>query len=201
MAHNIVYGGSFSPVTWAHEEVIGLLLGLIYVDNVFVVPVGDFYEKKGLIPVKHRLNILKHLSHNDRVIISDIEAKANRQLKTYETLTKLQILYPDDNFSFVIGADNLEYINTWAQAELLLKNFKIFVLEREGYDVLDIIERCQLLRNYKNNITSIKTDIGVGISSTGVRELISKNASDEQILEFIDEETLNYIKENNLYKE
>lgn len=199
--YKVVYGGSFNPITLAHQEVIGLLLGLDYVYGVLVVPVGDNYDKKGLIKAEDRFNMLQHLSLDDKVIISDIEIKANRQLKTYETLTEIQKLYPNDKLAFVIGADNLECIDTWAQADLLLRNFKVFVLEREGYNIPQILDSCDLLRKYKYNIETIKTDIGVGISSTGVRNLIKKNVSNEEILNFIDSETLNYIKENNLYKE
>lgn len=198
--YKVVYGGSFNPLTFAHQEVVGLLLGLEYVDKVYIVPVGNYYDKSGLIDVEHRLNMLKHLAGNNRVIISDLEAMESRQLKTYETLTRFQELYPNDTFSFVVGADNLAYINTWEQADLLLQNFKIFVLERKGYDIPDIIKKSTLLSKYKNNIETIRTDIGIGISSTKVRELIKKNTSEDEILEFIDIKTFNYIKENNLYK-
>lgn len=191
-----VFGGSFNPPTIAHIEIIRKIADIDYIDKVIVIPVGDFYNKKDLAPANHRLNMLKHIE-DDNITVSDIEIKASYQYKTYETLAKLQELYPDDTLSFVVGADNLEEINTWVKAEELLKNFKIFVLERKGYSVDNIIKNCSLLKKYRKNIQSEYLNLGTGVSSTEVRNNIFNN---KPIDKLVDYETEQYIYNHHIYK-
>ena len=48
------FGGSFNPVTKAHVDLALEIVKMFNMDKVIFVPVGDNYNKKGLINEKHR---------------------------------------------------------------------------------------------------------------------------------------------------
>ncbi len=53
------FGGSFNPPTNAHINLAKRALEECELDKVIFVPIGDFYEKAGLVSGKHRYNMLK----------------------------------------------------------------------------------------------------------------------------------------------
>lgn len=53
------FGGCFNPPTNAHINLAKKVLKECKLDKVVFVPVGDFYDKKELVPAKHRYNMLK----------------------------------------------------------------------------------------------------------------------------------------------
>lgn len=132
----VIFGGSFNPPTLAHYEVAKHVLGLSFVEHLLFVPVGDHYEKVGLISAFHRINMLEILVHQlPKAEISKIEVEAERTLKSVETLGRLQMAYPDSELAFLMGADNLYKLVQWYDYERLVQAFKIMILNRGELDV------------------------------------------------------------------
>ena len=102
--------------------------------------------------------------------------------------------YPKDEIYFVCGADNLDYIDSWQKSTYILKNYKILVVNRENYDLKNILNK---YKEYKENI--IVCDIPLNkISSTGIREKIKRG---ERIKDLVRPTVEKYIKDNNLYQD
>lgn len=133
---------------------------------------------------------------NENFIVSDIELKQERQLHTIETLELLQKQYPNNIICFTIGTDNLKEIATWGEAQKLVTDFKILVLERDEDSMDEIINQDEFLLNHKDAFIKLKENIRSNISSTFVRDKIRRGKS---IRYLTPDEVYYYIKENNLY--
>lgn len=193
-----VYGGALSPITLAHEKIIKDLSKAF---NVVVMPVGDKYEKIDLLPAKDRLNMISLLNLNNNVSISTIEIDNPKILHTYETLTLLKHQYPTEEIRFVTGSDNLIGFDKWGNAENILKEFGLIVINRDEFNPVDIINNNKLLLNYIHNIEIVKLNIIKGISSTNLRETIKKENYDiDELRKYVDDKVLSYILKNKLFK-
>jgi nicotinate-nucleotide adenylyltransferase len=96
-----------------------------------------------------------------------------------------------------MGADLLEGLSSWGNAEKLVKNHKFIVMSREGYHIDDLIAKDPLLRNNDENFLTMSKGISMGISSSYVRGEI-RNGGDPSFL--LPDVVLQYIYENGLYK-
>ena len=85
-----VYVGSFNPPHLGHKKIIYYLLENNYIDKVLIVPTKDYWDKKNLIDIKDRINMLKYYE-NDNVEVDTIH---NSFPYTYELLNEL--FFQDD---------------------------------------------------------------------------------------------------------
>ena len=69
-----------------------------------------------------------------KVKVDDIELHRDPPQYSIDTLDLLQAREPDNQFTLVIGSDNLERFPEWRQAERILKEYGIVVYPRPGYD-------------------------------------------------------------------
>lgn len=193
-----VCGGSFNPPTKAHIEMIKKVGSLNYIDKTLILPVGDFYKKEDLISVNHRINMLNTVFKDmDNFIVSDLEAKSNKQLKTLESLELIKAKYLQSDIAFVMGADNLIDIKNWYKYEKILSEFNFIVFDRDDLNALDIINNDNVLSKYRHRFFIERLNIENGISSTKVRTLIKENKS---YIEYLQYDIYEYVKENKLYK-
>ena len=92
---NIVFGGSFNPPTKAHKLILDKLFLLFKPDNIIIVPVGDNYQKKGLIDYTHRLEMVKLLDSRDK--LSDMMIQKSNPIlfgvpvDAYKAIKKLEL--------------------------------------------------------------------------------------------------------------
>lgn len=195
----VVYGGSFNPVTLAHEKIIRETSKLNYIDKILITPVGDKYNKYGLIDSKYRVDMLNLVIKDiKKVEIDFTEILSNKVLSTYETLQILQNKYPNEKIYFILGADNLLEFSSWNNCEDILKNFGLFVINRDGFDINSIISNDTILLRNKSNIIieNIKTPLNV--SSTNIRNYFT-NCKNININTHLNKNVFNYIHTNKLY--
>lgn len=198
----IVFGGSFNPPTKAHLDLGIKALEGIKADKLCFVPVGDRYNKAGLEKAEHRVNMLNIICdkiENYSLEVDLTEVDALRNFNTIDTLRAFRDKYGEDtDIYFLLGADNLLYLNEWNEAEEIIRDYKILAVRRDGYNIPGIIKSTNLLNKYKKNIVEINIDTDMIISSTTVRELIEKK--DDLVDNYIDIDVKEYILKNNLYR-
>lgn len=196
-----VFGGSFNPPINSHIYLAKQIIEKCkVVEKLIFVPVSTKYQKEKLVDDMHRYNMLKLICENeDKLEVSDIELKQDKQLYTIETLDLLKEKYGNNyDIWFVMGTDNLKELETWKQPERLLKEYKIIVLERDNDKLEDIINNNKLLIENKESIIKINGIDIINLSSTMIREKI-KNG--ENIEEYMPIPIKKYIDDNKLYKE
>lgn len=194
-----VFGGSFNPPINSHislaKEIVEKCKNI---EKLIFVPVSTRYQKMELANDEHRYNMLKLICENeDKLEVSDIELRHDKQLYTIETLNLIKEQYNNYDIWFVMGTDNLRELETWSKPEQLLSNYKILVLNREDDNLEKIIQNSNLLKRYRESLIQINGIEKIDLSSTMIRDKLKKG---EDIKEYVPNYILEYIKENNLYK-
>ncbi len=185
-----IFGGSFNPIHNMHLKIANYLISNGYVDKVIFVPTGNKYSyKTNMISAKKRLKMIKLATRNNKnILVSDYEIK-NTMVYTYQTLLHFKNKYKQDTIYFICGMDNLNYIDTWKNSDIIL-DFSIIVVNRNNEKI-----KGKFLN--KKNIEYVKIDLE-GISSTIIRKNIKLNKSIEDL---VPKNVLDYINKNNLYRE
>lgn len=185
----LIFGGSFNPPTKAHLNIINKLLSIYPDSHILLLPVGNDYFKPELIDIKDRMKMLElMIKSNDQVSISDLEAKSHFK-GTLASLNELSKTH--DNLVYVIGMDNLLKIKKWIRYEELIQKYPFIIMNRKGNDEHHEIDH--MFEGIKHQFTFV--DFDEDISATEAREHPEKR---EYLLT---KEVLDYINQNQLYKE
>ena len=131
-----VYMGSFDPVHKGHIRIVRHLLKKNYVDQVLIVPTGNYWNKQSLTDVKKRIRMLK-IFENEKI---RIEEEFNELPYTYQLLRKLKKRYPEDELYLILGADNLLHFEDWQNAREIMK-YSWIILKRKEIDIAQNMER------------------------------------------------------------
>lgn len=75
------------------------------------------------------------------VWVDDIEMLMDPPYYTIRTLDALKRREPDNDFTLVIGADNLEGIHRWRDFPRILSEYGVAVYPRRGFDIRSIREK------------------------------------------------------------
>ncbi len=181
-----VFGGSFNPPANSHISLAKQVLeNNSNIEKVIFVPVNVKYNKEGLASNEDRFFMLQKICENNEGIeVSDIEITSQRQLYTIETLRLIQEKYKEYEIYFVLGTDNLKELETWHEADELLKKFKMLVLERGDDDIEQIIEEDDFLRKYKTSFIKLENIKKVDLSSTEIRGKVKRGESVTDLVPF-----------------
>lgn len=171
-----VFGGSFNPPANSHISLAKQILeNISNIEKVIFVPVNVKYNKEGLASNEDRFFMLQKICENNEGLeVSDIEITSQRQLYTIETLRLIQEKYKEYEIYFVLGTDNLKELETWHEADELLKKFKMLVLERGDDDIEQIIEDDDFLRKYKTSFIKLQNIEKINLSSTEIRDKVKR---------------------------
>ncbi len=195
----LIFGGCFNPPLNSHFLLAEQLLNeYSQIEKIIFMPVNSHYQKEDLIDNKHRYQMLKLVcDKNEKFEVSKLELEADRQLYTIETLRKMQEQYPEYEIAFIMGSDNLKELETWNCANELVKEFKMYLLERDKDDVENIIQDSKFLEENKTAFIKAKNNVTSNMSSTFVREKLRGGKS---IRYLTPDEVRSYIIKNNLYQ-
>lgn len=195
-----LFGGTFNPI---HNGHIGMCLEAIkqeQFDKLFVIPAGNSYFKNGVTAKEHRANMVKlaieNLDDNLRSIMeySDVEIVREGPSYSIDTINYYKNVYPESDVYFMIGEDTVYNILKWYKPEEIINNSILLVLERKCDEKTNLDNYLEYLKdNY--NARCKKLSYSYDISSTEIRNMIN----DENVKDYLDENVLKYIKNNNLY--
>lgn len=184
---NVVFGGSFNPVTIAHEKIVSLILKKYPDANVIILPVGNSYNKPKLVSYNDRLEMLKLVfKDHPQVTISLIEKNKTFD-GTIQSLDELSKTY--NNLYFVMGTDNLKGLKSWVEYERLIKTYPFIFIERDKDLISELIKEHPLI-----NPNYLEISFDENVSSTIIRTNVDKYQS------YLKPDVYNYIKKNNLYE-
>lgn len=176
-----IYVGSFNPVHEGHIKVVNYLLENNYIDKVIILATPNYWDKKDLTELKHRVNMLRFYE-NENIIIDDIH---NKEPYTYQVLRLLKEHYPQDELYLIIGADNIINLDKWKNIKEILNN-KIIVVNRNNINIEEYLNKFP-----KEQFIIIPSFPYINISSTQIRNGDYK---------YLKKEVKDYITEHNLYR-
>lgn len=193
-----IFGGSFNPPLNSHSDLAKEVINNFKeIEKIIFVPVSTKYNKEDLVEDKHRYNMLNLICQKEEMFeVSDIELKSSKLRYTIETLNLLQTQYVDYNIYFIMGTDNLKELDTWKEANKILKNYKIIVLQREEDVFENIVNNSELLKENEQSLVNASKINKIHLSSTMIRNKIKNK---ENVEKFIDKDVLDYIRNNELY--
>ena len=171
-------------------------------DKIIFVPVGDYYEKEGLISAKDRIQMLKDICAEEKGLeVSDIETTINQKLYAIDVFHMLNEQYQSSNNYFIMGSDNYKNIRNWYHAEELLRHYQYIILDRNQEKEntnQNLSEEEKLKDHVQARIYKVIENSGTkNMSSTEAREKIKTGKNVEMLLK---PQTIAFIKEKHLYK-
>ena len=196
-----VYGGSFNPLHIGHLAIMKHLVGVAGYDAVYLVvspknPLKDIscdsaqdrYNAAVEAVNRHFVDTADQEVWNDqtvaaratRVRVDDIELNMPPPHYSIRTLNALKEREPENDFTLIMGADNLAIIRNWKEYRTILKDFGVAVYPREGHDLAEIKQ--DLLKEdpaYKIHLLDAPL---VTVSSTEIREALSNGEDISRLL-------------------
>lgn len=129
-----IVGGSFDPIHYGHIEMAKTALNQLDCEQVWFMPTQDTPLKdRSLSKSLDRVAMIESvLSMDSRFRICLNEVKKEGKSYTIDTLRELKGEYPEDDFVFMIGTDQLKQFHQWKEADQLLKLAQFVCVDRYG---------------------------------------------------------------------
>ena len=135
-----LFFGTFNPIHVGHLIIANHMAQHANIDQVWLVvtPHNPHKEKATLLADHLRLDMVRDAIFNaPQLKASDIEFHLPKPNYTISTLTHLQEKYPQDEFSLLLGEDNLRSFHKWYNWEQIIAKHRIFVYPRQRADVTE----------------------------------------------------------------
>jgi len=187
-----LFFGTFDPIHNGHVKVAKYIVDNYFSDEVWLVITPQNPEKKfiKISNFDHRYKMAQIATNKiDNVNPSKAEQDLPTPNYTIDTLNHISEKYKNYEFSLIIGQDNFEKFNSWKSHERIIENYKILIYPRIGTDKKPEI-------GILKNIVHLE-GATVDVSSSEVREKIENKNS---VKNYLNEDVLNFIIENNLYE-
>jgi nicotinate-nucleotide adenylyltransferase len=207
-------GGSFDPVHHGHVALAALFAELLKPDQLRVIPAGNPWQKNGLqASAEERVAMLELAFREAALDVTIDRQEIERTTPTYtiETLRGVRAeLGPDASIVFLMGADQLQHLDSWREWRALFDYAHIGVGARPGYALAEaalppavaqeIAVRqgsLEQLRTTPSGRVFLAETLAVDVSATQIRSALQRG---EQANSLISPVVLDYIQQHNLYK-
>lgn len=127
-------GGSFNPAHAGHRHLSLQALRRLGLDAVWwlVSPQNPLKPTRGMAPFSERFSQARLAARHPRIFVSQIEQTLETSF-TAETLSHLRHRFPNIDFVWLMGADNLAQFHQWFAWRALAAHVPIAVLARPGH--------------------------------------------------------------------
>ena len=138
-----IYGGSFNPIHFGHIGLAEWVVENTDLDEVWLMvspnnPLKDknilANEQDRLIKAKEAIgeNGIRKTTSGKRIVVSDFEFALPRPTYTANTLRALHEAYPENEFSLIIGEDNVAIFDKWREYQYILDHYRVLVYPRHN---------------------------------------------------------------------
>ncbi|WP_410658102.1 nicotinate-nucleotide adenylyltransferase [Amycolatopsis sp. lyj-112] len=187
-----VMGGTFDPVHHGHLVAASEVQARFALDEVIFVPTGQPWQKSDRVVTRSEDRYLMTViatASNPVFSVSRVDIDRSGQTYTVDTLRDLHAEYPDDQLFFITGADALEQILTWRNADELFDLAHFIGVTRPGYRL-----NSQHLPSGKVSLVEVTA---MAISSTACRERVEGG---EPVWYLVPDGVVRYIAKKDLYR-
>lgn len=189
-----IYSGSFNPLHIGHLAIIKYMIEEAGFDMVYLIvspknPLKDGISsstgtdryKAAIEAVRRHFSTDSYAAEQEGPVkVDDIELTMPEPHYTIRTLDALKEREPENEFTFVMGADNLADIRRWRDYTRILKEFGVAVYPRKGFD-LDKIKQDLLEEDPAYKIQILNAGM-VDISSTEIRNILATGGDASELL-------------------
>ena len=210
-------GGSFDPVHHGHVALADLFARLLAPDELRILPAGQPWQKKAGLQAgdADRVAMLELAFKKAAFPVTVDTREIERQTPTYtvETLRELRAeLGPDASIVFLVGADQLQKLDSWRDWQDLFALANFGVAARPGYrldaaalppavarELAPRITTPEEVRASKAGKVCLAHTLAVDVSATEVRAALKENAA-AKVSALLAPQVLDYIQQHHLYK-
>jgi nicotinate-nucleotide adenylyltransferase len=186
-----LYFGSFNPVHTGHLIIANHIANYTDLNQVWFIisPQNPLKASASLLNEYHRKYLIDiAIDGENKLKTSTIEFSLPKPSYTIDTIAYLKEKYPDHNFTVIMGSDSYSNIHNWKNSEALIKNNRILVYPRPGFEI-------KLPKD--GNVSMVDAPL-LEISSTRIREMIRNRKS----IKFLVPDTVKEeIERNHYYRE
>lgn len=207
-------GGSFDPVHHGHVALAALFSSLLRPDQLRVIPAGNPWQKSALQASADDRVAMLELAFREaalEVTIDRQEIARGAPTYTIDTLRSVRAeLGPDASIVLLMGADQLQQLDTWRDWRALFEYAHIGVAARPGFALAEAAlpsAVAQEIETRQGSLEQLRTTpsgrvflaeaLAVDISATQIRAALQRG---EQANSLISPVVLDYIQQHNLYK-
>lgn len=128
-------GGSFNPAHGGHRAISLNAIDALGLDELWwlVSPGNPLKPAKGMAPLPARLGSAQRMARRSPIRATAIEAELGTRY-TVDTLKKLVRRYPNRQFIWIMGADNLAQLPEWRDWRAIARLIPIAIVARPGYN-------------------------------------------------------------------
>lgn len=182
-----ILGGTFDPIHNQHITIAKATYKKLKLDEVWILPTKLNPLKTNIsATTEQRIAMIKLAIKNLAWLkLNEYELTTKEKVNyTIDTMKVFQEKYPNTEFYFIIGSDNLASLNKWKDIQQLITLVKFVIINRPNFQAsTSLMEKyhCQYLTlELPNNISSSKIRSGENI-------------------DLLNQDEINYINENLIY--
>jgi nicotinate-nucleotide adenylyltransferase len=186
-----IMGGTFDPVHHGHLVAASEVQARFDLDEVIFVPTCQPWQKSNrevsAAEDRYLMTVIATAS-NPRFSVSRVDIERGGTTYTIDTLRDLRAARPQADLFFITGADALEQILSWRQAEELFSLAHFVGVTRPGYKLGD--------EHLPSGSVSLVDVPAMAISSTDCRARV---AAGQPVWYLVPDGVVQYISKRDLY--
>ena len=193
-----ILGGTFNPPHIGHLVMAQEAREQLGLDRVVLMPVAvpPHKEADGDPGADVRLQLARLAAEGeDGVEVSTAEIDRGGASFTVDTLGELHERYPEQELTFIVGADMAHSLPAWRGPERILELARLAVAEREGIARDDIAERLAPLHD-GSRVTFFDMP-RIDVSSSDIRRRVAEGRS---VRHLVPDAVAQAIAERDLYR-
>jgi nicotinate-nucleotide adenylyltransferase len=187
-----IMGGTFDPIHHGHLVAASEVAGRFALDEVVFVPAGNPWQKTGAVSAaedRYLMTVIATAS-NPRFGVSRVDLDRGGPTYAVDTLRDLRDVYGEDtDLFFITGADALQKILSWRDADKLFDLAHFVGVTRPGFVLSD--------DHLPDAAVSLVQVPAMAISSTNCRARV---AAGDPIWYLVPDGVVQYIAKRRLYR-
>ena len=187
-----LFFGSFNPIHLGHLAVAEFFAQNTSLDEVWLVvsPLSPFKEKNDLMENHHRLAMAElAIEGNAKLKACAEEFDLPTPNYTINTLNHLKKKYPENQYTLLLGQDNMARFDQWKDHRQILDQFQLYVYPRAQSDKIPAT-----LLNH-SNIVYFEASL-LNVSATEIRDALRNK---KLLANLLPPKIQDYIQKFNLY--
>jgi len=186
-----VYGGTFNPPHMGHFKAARAAVSVLKLDKLILIPAAIPPHKSlpaDSATAEERLAMTQYLADSlllpGQVEVSAMEIERGGQSYSAQTLRELSEQYSGAEFWLLVGTDMFLTLHLWQDAQAVMHMAGICTFGRTEQDSESVFapQREFLSRTYQARVTVITLPRIVDVSSTRLREVLSRGGGGEYLL-------------------
>ena len=192
-----ILGGTLDPIHNGHIQIALAAMETLGLDGVTLMPAGDPPHKPRVTDKADRMAMARlAAAAHPGLDASDLEIRRKGTTYTVDTLSALSVDRPDVQWTYIVGADTINVLDTWREFPRVARLCSFAAVSRPGCDGELARLRAQAIAACYGTRVDMLPVTGPALSSTQIRARV---AVGEDIRDSVPAPVADYIRDHGLY--